>query len=412
MSKKYLTLLLVPFFASCSLTGAPTDFTGMYNSHVKSQIESLREIGKDLGMNQKYAVDGSMQMIASVPGFMSGVFSSDYSSKVNGRDAEFTARNLLLSYEALIASGSLSLDTLGIISHEGDAYFLMKDLEQMNMLSEDVMGVIQKYSNIWLALTKKDMQDSFSGATESDALSYKISESLSSLTLDEVEDYLVKYPVLQQTKDLGMSGSIQSYEVMLNVQNIVSLTDTITIRLTGSGMTDEDKKEFSENLASLQGTGVVSYDPKNPKYFDMQLAITAKQGNSTKITLHQENDAFSLATTTGVNAFSIATEKSKTGDRNLTISMSQDGTEVGKLVATLKYDGERLAEMTATLSSPAQGFTVTMNHKNAKDGSFEGNVNFGVGSATWTGKVLDKTLTALHIHGAVIGNTLALDLEK
>lgn len=39
-------------------------------------------------------------------------------------------------------------------------------------------------------------------------------------------------------------------------------------------------------------------------------------------------------------------------------------------------------------------------------------MNFGVGNATWTGKLDDKTVTALHVHGAVIGNSLALDLEK
>lgn len=412
MSRKYLSLLFVPLLASCTLTGTPTDFTGMYNSHVKSQVESLREVGKDLGIGQKYAIDGSTKIAASIPGFMNGVLSGDYSSKVDGKNVEFTARNLLLSYEALIASGSISLDTLGITSHEGDAYFLLKDLKQSNMLSDAMMGVIQKYNNVWLALTKEDMKDSFSGATATDALSYKISESLSSLTLEEIEGYLVKYPVLQETKDLGMSGTIQSYEVMINTPNIVSLVDVFSNRLTGSGMTDEEKKTLSEDLASLQGTGVVSYNPKNPKYFDMQLAVTAKQGESTKIALHQDIDAFSLVATTGVNAVSISSEKSPTGDKNLTLSMSQDGTEVGKLIAVLKYDEKRLAEMTVTLSSPAQGFTVTMNHKNAKDGSFEGNMNFGVGSATWTGKVLEKTLTALHIHGAVIGNTLALDLEK
>lgn len=412
MSRKYLSLLAIPLLASCTLTGAPTDFTGMYNSHMKSQVESLREVGKDLGIGQKYAIDGSTKFAASVPGFMNGVLSGDYSSKVDGKNVEFTARNLLLSYEALIGSGSISLDTFGITSHEGDAFFLMKDLKQSNMLSDAMLGVIQKYNNTWLALTKEDMKNSFSGATESDALSYKISESLSSLTLEEIEGYLVKYPVLQETKDLGMSGAIQSYEVTINTPNVVSLVDAFTLRLTGSGMSDNEKKSLSENLASVQGTGTVSYDPKNPKYFDMQLAVVAQQGESTRIAMHQDVDAFSLITTTGVNALSIITEKTKTGDRNLTLSMSQNGAEVGKLIAVLKYDEKRLAEMTVTLSSPAQGFTVTMNHKNAKDGSFEGNMNFGVGSATWTGKVLEKTLTALHVHGAVIGNTLALDLEK
>lgn len=56
---------------------------------------------------------------------MSGVLSTDYSSSVDGKNMSFTAKNLLLAYEALIASGSVSMDTFGITSHAGDAYFLL-----------------------------------------------------------------------------------------------------------------------------------------------------------------------------------------------------------------------------------------------------------------------------------------------
>ncbi len=98
----------------------------MYTSHIESQVESIREIGEELGMGKGYAVDGLMRFSAAVPGYMSGVLSTDYSTKVDGRNIEFTAKNLLLGYEAFIASGSVSFDTLGITTHAGDAYFLMK----------------------------------------------------------------------------------------------------------------------------------------------------------------------------------------------------------------------------------------------------------------------------------------------
>lgn len=299
----------MPLLASCTLTGTPNDFNGMYSSHMKSQVETLREIGKDVGIGQKYAIDGSARMAASVPGFMSGVLSTDYTSRVDGKNVEFLAKNLLLSYEALIASGSISLDTFSITSHEGDAYFLMKDLKQSNMLSSAMVDIFQKYNNVWLSLTKKDIQDSFSGASADDALSYKISESLSTLTLEEIEGYLVKYPILQETKDIGMSGSIHSYEVMLHSPNIVSLVDELSLRLTGSGLPDDAKKEISENLASLQGTGVVSYEPKNPKYFDIVLHLTPAQGESTQIAFHQDEKHFALTATTGVNAFTLNSEE-------------------------------------------------------------------------------------------------------
>lgn len=46
------------------------------------------------------------------------------------------------------------------------------------------------------------------------------------------------------------------------------------------------------------------------------------------------------------------------------------------MIATVKHDGERFSELDLTIASPAQGVTLTLTHKNAKDGSFEGNMNF------------------------------------
>lgn len=118
---------------------------------------------------------------------MSGVLSTDYSSKVDGRNIEFTAKNLLVAYEALIASGSVSLESFGITSHAGDVYFLMNHLREYNMLSPAMLAVFQKYDNTWFSLTKKDLQDSLSGGTTQDILSYQLSENLSTLSIDEIK---------------------------------------------------------------------------------------------------------------------------------------------------------------------------------------------------------------------------------
>lgn len=63
-----------------------------------------------------------------------------------------------------------------------------------------------------------------------------------------------------------------------------------------------------------------------------------------------------------------------------------------------------------TLSSPAQGITVTLLHKNMKDGTFEGNMNFGIGNTSWNGKIVNKALSSLTFRGAMPGQSLTLDL--
>lgn len=202
MIKKYLPLFLIPLVSSCSLLGGARDFDGMYKAHMRAQVESLRDVAETLGIGRKMTVDGSTKVHLSVPGVMSGVLSSEYTSKVDGKNVEFMARNLMMAYEALIASGSVNLDTLGITTHEGDTYFRYENFRQSNMLSPDMFDIFGRYDKQWLSLTKKEVSDSFSGASTDDILSYRLSENLSSLTLDEVDEFLTKYPVLKETKDL------------------------------------------------------------------------------------------------------------------------------------------------------------------------------------------------------------------
>lgn len=278
----------------------------MYTAHVDSQIESLRELGDEIGIGKGYAIDGLMRFSAAVPGYMSGVLSADYSTKVDGRNVEFTAKNLLIGYEAFIASGSVSLDTLGITSHAGDAYLLMKGLEQHNMLSPAMIGVFQKYENTWLSLTKKDVRDSMSGSNNAqDAEMYRISEGLSTLTLDDVRDSLRKYPIFQSTGDLGMSGSYHVYAVRLDATAIVALVDTLSERITGSGMSPDARASLSKELSTLESSGTIAYDQKQPKYLALDMTLTPKSGEAIHLKLLQSEKESSLLIATGKNELAL-----------------------------------------------------------------------------------------------------------
>ncbi len=127
--------------------------------------------------------------------------------------------------------------------------------------------------------------------------------------------------------------------------------------------------------------------------------------------LKEAKDEFQLTLKTNVTTLSLSAVKSENGDQNSTLSLSQGDKEVAKLVVLFKYEDGRMNELDLTMSAPSQGLTMNLIEKNAKDGSFEGNMNAGIGNATWTGKVDHRALMALHLHGAVVGTTLAVDLE-
>jgi hypothetical protein len=263
-----------------------------------------------------------MKFSGSVPGVASGVLSTDYTSKVDGKNIEFQAKNLLLAYEALIASGSVSLDGLGIISHAGDTFFRLDGLRQTNMLSPMMVAVFEQYNQKWLSLTKEDMQNALSGASTEDVLSYQISESLSSLTLTEIEEYLVEYPILQETKDLGMSGSLHMYEVMLDTPSITTLVDTLSERITGSGLTTDEREALSKTLSSIQSSGVIGFDPKDASVITLQLSLTPPDSETLQLSLNNDKKSSTFTVMTGVNSISFSTEKTDDG-RNTVLNMNQ-----------------------------------------------------------------------------------------
>jgi hypothetical protein len=114
---KKLSLALLPFLASCSLMGsAPTDFTSMYKAHVSEKVTTIREFAHDMGYMESYQIDGMIKGAVTLPGFLSGTLSSEYSAKTNGKDTENTLKNLAVNYSMFGESGQLSAKEMNIIT--------------------------------------------------------------------------------------------------------------------------------------------------------------------------------------------------------------------------------------------------------------------------------------------------------
>ena len=121
----------------------------------------------------------------------------------------------------------------------------------------------------------------------------------------------MKYPLFQSTKDLGMSGSYHSYSVVLNTTGIVSLIDTLSERVTGSGMTPESRAALSKELSSFQNSGTVSYDPRNPKYFALDLTLIPTKGDSVHLNLLQSEKGSAVLVSIGKNELAFRTDNSR-----------------------------------------------------------------------------------------------------
>lgn len=62
-------------------------------------------------------------MLANIPAIFSGSFSAGYDASVEGQDVLMNLLSPKMSYETLLASGSLEAKTLSLISKGSDAYF-------------------------------------------------------------------------------------------------------------------------------------------------------------------------------------------------------------------------------------------------------------------------------------------------
>ncbi len=160
MRKLLFVSSLVLVLSACGLKSS--DFSSLYNNHIHSQIVSIQDFTKSLGLYKQEESIGTIQAAINVPVLMSGALSLEHDIQVNGRDAGLSLKNIRLAYESMMGSGSFSLDKLGFVSKNSDAYFLFDGLKDLGILTEEIRTAVEKYTNTWLSWTQADMKKTLS----------------------------------------------------------------------------------------------------------------------------------------------------------------------------------------------------------------------------------------------------------
>lgn len=69
------------------------------------------------------------------------------------------------------------------------------DLDALSLMTPEMATVVKKYEKKWLSMTQSEMMGEEGGALEEN----QIAQKLSSLSLNDIEDYLVRYPLWKET---------------------------------------------------------------------------------------------------------------------------------------------------------------------------------------------------------------------
>lgn len=138
-----------------------------------------------------------------------------------------------------------------------------------------------------------DTLSDLSGSTETDMNTYKLSQSLSRMTLSDIETYMKEYPLLRETQDLGMSGSLHVYRVSLAKDAILALMSDFTTKATGKDMDAEMKKNLNTSLTETNLEGTISYDPNDTKRVLFDGVMSSGSGEPLAIKLDSSKDSIS-----------------------------------------------------------------------------------------------------------------------
>lgn len=339
----------------------------------------IRHTAKEIGYGVPVGADGSLKITGAISSVLSGSLTSDYSLNSDGRDLSFDMKKLSVLYTSILSTGSLMADDLSLISKTGDAFFKITNLSSENLLPPETVALMKKYEGKWLSYTAEDRMKALSGATEEERVQFQISEMLSKMTLEDVEQYLTKYPIFKQTADLGMSGSLHNYSVELDHTNILALVDDFTQKATGKPLTPDAKKNISDNLSGMNIIGTMSFDPKESRTADFVGNIQASGSTETiaSFQIHQKPNTFSIETKADTNVFSLNVS-SLDQKTSLDASLSASGAQIAKWNLIVQKDQSRIARIDSTLT--AEGVTATFVHTMDKGGSFSGTLNFGIGN--------------------------------
>ncbi len=411
MHSQKLSLFLLPFVASCSLIGTetPTDFSSLYKAHVQAQMSDIRELAEDLGYMESYTADGAFRMMADIPMILSGAVSTSYEAKVHGQDVDIQLLSPSMSYETILASGSIVAKEIALMTKAGDTFLRYDEMKTIGLIEGDITTIIEKYKNTWLSMNQPWIMGSLSWASEEDIMAEKISQAMTKMTLSDVEGYLLKYPLWKEKKNLGMSGDFQSYEVEFARESILAFVEDFSREATGKDIDPEAKSTLRSSLESINIEGTLSFDTKNAGQIAFDGVLRSASGETVALTMKKTKEVISLTTRTGdmTTVFSLV---KNTNGYVMNMTASQSGAEMMSVVGNVKKEGDRIARIDMTLSAASEWLTVTLEHLSSADGNFEWKLNAGIGNLTWKGKLEKTGLAEFHLGGAMIGSSLKMDL--
>jgi hypothetical protein len=310
MKKNILILVVLGLLSSCSLgSGTKTDFTSLYQANVKEKFASLRDISEKFGLLGSYETIGSLDAMAEIPSIMSGSISTEYLAytitRGIGQDSEIVFRAPRLEYETLLASGSLIADELAITTLGKDVYMKYQGLSGRDLIEEAMSGIVRTYDNNWLALTEADLLASLSGSSEDEKLTYQMSQAFGRMTFDDIEGYLSKYPIWQETESLGEVDGLSISKVKLSHDSIMQIAEDFAKKSTGKNLTETARNSLEESLSGKTISGTIGYDPHDPSRARYDIDMIGGM----KIEIEERKGYFSLETTNEESSLSITFEK-------------------------------------------------------------------------------------------------------
>jgi hypothetical protein len=261
--RKLLIISSLLLLGSCTLfSKAPTTFDEYYKASVHASITSLEHRLETLGFVHSSQVSGIFDAAVSVPVLLSGSTDFHYDLQSNGRDLSLMTTGGRIEYSGLAGSGRLSFDKLGVIAEKGNLHLLYKDLEAASFMTPELRTIFTKYNDSWLSWTQAESEAGITDPQELRVMA--MTKNLAKMDLETVEKYLTTYPIWKETADLGMSGSLHTYSVELDREQVIILVDTITTDLTGSGLTTDDQSALRAELMDIGLVGTLAFDPLDP----------------------------------------------------------------------------------------------------------------------------------------------------
>jgi len=233
---------------------------------------------------------------------------------------------------------------------------------------------------------------------------YEVGRNLFTLSADDVEKYMTKYPIITSTAGATASGDTLVFPVELNHKNVTDLTSALARDLANTGMTFDPKEIQATTL-----TGTIAFKKGNPRF--MEANLTMAQSGTVAGTVHTVRDegVFNLGfkSPDATRAVDMQWKKVDANTSTLNAEATEGGQSLGTLTATIKTANKKITSIDAKLAS--QGMEITLTHTQ-DDKGMSGSLTVPVvGSMTWNGTLDNEVLTSLNIDGnsAMLGSLTA-----